>query len=81
MDFTGEVLCVKLKEDFYGETFKMLVRSDDGGWKLWATVPSAILGEGLRGKKISMKVTVTPSDRDEYFAFGKRPAKAKVIGE
>ena len=76
---TGEVLSTKYVEsDFsrYGGTLKMLVR-DDRGFKVWVTVPSAITVE--RGDRVTFTATLEVSDRDECFAFGKRPTKAQVI--
>jgi hypothetical protein len=81
VDFSGEVLCLKLKDYGYGEQLKMLARSSDGGWKLWVTCPSSLLADEtpLKGKVVRMTVTVEPSDRDEYFAFGKRPTRAAIV--
>jgi len=33
----------------------------------------------LEGKTVTLTATVTPSDRDSKFAFGKRPSKAKLV--
>jgi hypothetical protein len=77
---TGEVLCLKWKDYGYGEQLKMLIRSDDGGWKLWITCPTSLMCEKIeKGQSVVMTATVEPSDRDEYFAFGKRPTKAAIF--
>ena len=73
---TGEVLSTKVQESVYGDTLKMLVR-DDRGFKVWVTVPSAITVE--RGVRVTFSATLEVSDRDECFAFGKRPTKAAVL--
>ena len=64
----------------FGSTLKMIVKTE-AGWKLWVTVPNSIMGtdEGLSGKHVTLTATVTPSDRDSKFAFGKRPSKASLV--
>lgn len=84
---TGEILSVKTQETMYGSSLKMIVKTE-AGWKLWVTVPTSILsyrlssvggGDNLPGKTVTLTATVTPSDRDPKFAFGKRPSKAKLV--
>lgn len=58
-------------------TYRMIVKSDDG-YRVLLTVPSDI-SDVARGERISVTVTLTPSDDDKSFAFGKRPAKATVL--
>ena len=80
IEITGEILSIKRRETDFGSTLKMIVKTDDG-WKLWTTVPSSIMGtdEGLSGKHVTLTVTVTPSNDDPKFAFGKRPSKAVLV--
>ena len=73
---TGEVVGLAVRESAYGVTLKMTVR-DDRGFKVWVTVPSAIDPE--RGDRVSFVATLTASDDDKFFGFGKRPAKAEVL--
>lgn len=68
---SGEILSTKVQESQFGMTEKMLVKTTDG-WKLWCTVPAA-LDSTERGTKVTLKVTVEPSNDDPKFAFGKRP--------
>jgi len=83
---TGEILSLKSQETMFGSTLKMIVKTE-AGWKLWVTVPSSIMGTNdaaneisyLTGKTVTLTATVTPSDRDPKFAFGKRPSKAKLV--
>lgn len=89
IEVTGEVLSVKQHASQFGSTLKMTVKTDDG-WKLWTTAPKSltkhICFQGGRceheptitGKRVTLTVTVTPSDRDPKFAFGKRPTNASV---
>ncbi len=77
VEVTGEVLSVKWRDSAFGGDFKMTVKTTDG-WKLWVTRPRA-LSEVERGDTVSMMVTVTPSNDDPKFAFGKRPGQAKFI--
>ena len=74
----GEVLTVKEQEGFYGIQIKMLVKAEDG-FKLWGTVPSALIGEVEKGSMIEFNAKIQRSDDDEYFGFFSRPSKAKVI--
>ena len=77
---TGEILSLKSQETQYGSTLKMVVKAKTG-WKLWVTVPGSIMGtdEKITGKTVTLTATVTPSDRDSKFAFGKRPTNAKLV--
>lgn len=78
IEVTGEVLHVRDADpDDEWPSTKFLVRTTDG-WKLWATVPAAIR-DVERGDSVSFTVTVKPSPDDAKFAFGSRPAKAKVL--
>lgn len=76
VDVSGLVLSTKAMDGYargYAGPIKMLVQTD-AGWKLWVTAPDALLGEKpLRGERVSLRVTVTPSTDDPKFAFGKRP--------
>jgi hypothetical protein len=74
---SGTILSAKVKEDFYGYHYKMLVESDEG-WKVWSTVPKS-LGTVNKGEKIQFNANLTRSENDRSFAFAKRPSKAKRI--
>ena len=73
----GTILSVKEKWGDYGMQLKMTLMTT-GGWKLYGTLPKAI-NTAKRGDKISLTVTVKPSYKDEFFAFGSRPAKATIV--
>lgn len=78
IEVTGKVLAVKFPENDFGRIdHKMLVQHADG-WKLWVTVPAAI-DKVERGATVSFTATVTPSNDDPKFAFGKRPTKATIV--
>lgn len=74
----GKVLSVKMKDSFYGQTLKMLVQ-DESGFKVWSTVPSNVANYIEKGNDIEFTVTLKPSNDDTKFAFGSRPASAKLI--
>lgn len=92
----GTVLSIKAEENpysYYGATvYKMVVR-DERGFKVWSTVPAAIIeahdaeaeeGENrflelLKGRTVQFNATLEVSDRDETFAFAKRPSKATLF--
>lgn len=74
----GVVVIMKSVEVFYGYERKMLVQSDEG-WKVWCTVPSSISDIAI-GERCEFMCTLTQSDKDSKFGFGKRPTKARIIG-
>lgn len=75
---TGVILGLKTVESIYGDTVKMLVRSDAGGWKVWSTRPAA-LARVERGAHVRFTATLTPSDKDQFFAFASRPSAAALL--
>lgn len=74
----GEVLSIKEQELMYGVQIRMLVKSEDG-FKLFGSVPSAILDKVERGSVVEFNASIKPSDDDKFFGFFSRPSKAKVI--
>ena len=84
----GTVLKTEYRETQYGETLKMLVKSDDG-WKCWGSVPSCLQyfelpnGDEQRGLKngdvIEFSANFERSRDDSKFGFFKRPTKAQFI--
>ena len=80
VEMFGWVLGTRCDENgFGGSTIKMLVRLDDAN-KIWVTAPDAILGNAaLRGCRVRFTATVTRSDTDEHFGFGKRPSKSEIL--
>lgn len=89
---TGEVVSVKWHDSPYGGSLKMVVKSDEG-WKVWVSVPKSMQmasmllpsGEWVEredvapGERVEFVATLTPSDSDPLFAFGKRPTQAKIL--
>jgi hypothetical protein len=74
----GSVVAIKRQEDMYGITYKMLV-NDKRGFDVWSTVPNSILGSVEIGNTVKFNATLTKSDKDEGFAFAKRPTKAEIV--
>lgn len=72
---TGEVLSTKFVDNDFGGSLKMLVQHESG-WKVWGTVPSALVVE--RGTNVEFTASVLRSDDDETFGVFKRPTKARV---
>lgn len=60
-----------------GYVWKIIVK-DDRGFAVWLSEPSSI--ETNLGDRVKVRATLTRSDRDESFAFGKRPSNAEIIG-
>jgi len=79
VEVTGEILSIKWRDSDFGGGFKITIKTTDG-WKLWVSLPSSLdEAEAEQGDTVSMKVTVTPSNDDPKFAFGKRPSKAVLV--
>jgi hypothetical protein len=70
---TGKVEVVATVLGFKGG--KVLMESVEG-WRLFTSCPD---GDWERGDTIRFTVTVEQSDRDAFFAFGKRPSVAEKI--
>jgi len=67
----GIILKLAEHESAFGTVTKMTVK-DKTGFIVWTTQPSGC--EAKRGEAVKFTVTLTPSDRDVKFGFGKRPA-------
>jgi hypothetical protein len=78
VEVMGEVVSLKQVESDFGLTTKFLVRADEG-WKVWGTVPRAILDEVERGSRVAFTATLKPSGDDPTFGFASRPSKARVL--
>jgi hypothetical protein len=76
---TGEVVMTKWYANDFGETLKMIVR-DDSGFRVFVSVPSSLMGVGIdKGSRVTLVATLTQSDDDPTFSFGKRPTKASLL--
>lgn len=73
---TGEVATRRGQDTQFGYVVKLRI-VDAEGRGLWVTEPASIQCEV--GDKVTMTVTVEPSQDDHTFAFGKRPSKAEVL--
>ena len=76
----GTILSVKLVENFYGATLKMLVE-DDRGFRVFGTVPSGLkyTDERLKGSSVAFTATLEPKADDPTFGFFSRPTKAHIM--
>lgn len=74
----GEIVGLKWQESAYGDTLKMTVKSTEG-WCVFVSVPSDISNVD-KGDIVRFTATLTRSDSDSLFAFGKRPTNATVKG-
>ncbi len=78
----GEVVTVKVQENEWGGTLKMLVVGN--GWKVWSTVPS---GSGRVAPtddakfRVRFTADVEASRNDPSFGIAKRPRKLEVLDE
>jgi hypothetical protein len=73
----GEIVAVKSAKYGWGLTVKTV-----DGWAAWLRMPNGLAGDdspaSLRGKKIKFEATLTRSDRDDLFAFAKKPSNAVI---
>jgi hypothetical protein len=74
----GTVLTLKTVETDFGSAVKMLIEHESG-FKLYGTVPSDLLCEGLKGSVVSFVARIQRSKDDPKFGFFSRPTKGKVI--
>jgi hypothetical protein len=75
---TGEVVTLKEVEGNFGTTVKMLVKSLDGGWKVWGTRPDSLMGVE-RGEVVTFMARIEVSKDDPKFGFFSRPTKADIV--
>lgn len=75
---TGVVRTLREQESAYGWQWKMRV-VDDRGFRVWSTVPAAIVEEVKLGDRVSFVGTLTASKDDETFGFASRPAAANIV--
>lgn len=83
----GILVSKKLQEGPYGSTFKgtIKVATPEGSWLAWGTLPDCLLCGNTEeerinvGDEIELTATLTRSDRDQHFAFYKRPTKASKV--
>lgn len=71
--FTGTVVSVKEREGYMGGVeWKATVKvtTPEGVWLAWMTANDSAV---VKGATITVTATLTRSDRDAHFAFGKRP--------
>lgn len=92
---TGTIISTKLVHGFaYNQKVLKMVVKDDRGFKLYGTVPQAIIDAGaesticlgeerwdyedLKGQRVTFSATVQASDDDDKFGFFKRPTMAAL---
>lgn len=75
-EVSGVVKTLKLQENDFGSTLKMLVvvETDNGVWNGWGTVPSGL--DLSEGDSVTVKATVQP--KEAGFAILSRPTVVKV---
>lgn len=80
VEVTGTILKVEDRETQFGTSWKMAVK-DDRGFVVWMTAPSVLFNspDPLKGRRVSVTVALTPSDKDKKFGFGSRPSKARFV--
>lgn len=81
IEIEGLVISRKWRDDDYGGSMKITVKVDtpDGYFLVWCTEPAAITSE--RGDMVALTATLKRSDSKDFFAFGKRPSKARITQE
>ena len=74
----GIVRSVKTVDTDFGTTFKMIVE-DDRGFRLYGTVPNAILDDVEAGSRVEFTARAEASNNDPAFGFYSRPSKARLV--
>ena len=74
----GIVRSVKTVDTDFGTTFKMIVE-DDRGFRLYGTVPNAILDDVEAGSRVEFTARAEASKNDPAFGFYSRPSKARLV--
>jgi hypothetical protein len=81
----GIIVSAKYRVSQFGTQLKMVLK-DERGFRVWMTVPARLQdmvdgdpAEALKGALIEVTATVTPSDDDRVFGFGKQPRDAKLL--
>jgi hypothetical protein len=90
----GEIVSIKYQQNqfgprrFYGNgasgydggNYKIVVKTAEG-WSVYVTLPSNLAdqADAAKGRRIKFTATLTRSDRDVTFAFGKRPTGAQFL--
>ena len=72
---SGTVLSTRYNDE-WGTTQCLL--KEDRGFKLWGTVPRAIVADADRGTHIRFIARIERSDQDDFFGFFRRPTKAEI---
>jgi len=85
VEFEGEVVACKWHEVGHYRavgSWKVTVKTD-AGWSVWVTLPSNLVAYAsagsAKGRRLKLTATLTKSDRDSTFAFGKRPSGAQFL--
>ncbi|MET4240333.1 hypothetical protein [Bradyrhizobium sp. RT10b] len=80
MTVEGTVLSIRTPDYQRGDCgpVRMLVQHPTG-WKVWGSVPSAVLPDLSKGSRIRFDAAVKVSDKDSKFGFFSRPTKAAVL--
>ena len=86
VEVQGTVLNLKAVDSSFGVVTKALIKLNNtfDGAKVYVTVPnsySKIDRELEKDDNIIFKATFQRSDRDQFFAFGKRPTFVSLVGE
>ena len=84
--FQGVVVSKRAQHTQWGCSIKLTVKvtTPEGVYLVWGTCPAALLYSNSedpgaeQGDTVELKATLTRSDRDEHFAFMKRPS-GKII--
>jgi len=80
----GTVYTTKVQDGDYGVQYKFGVQHEDG-WRVWSTVPAAIVPSGalaeLKGRTVRFTATLAPRPEEPTFAFANRPTGGKLVDD
>lgn len=75
----GTIISLSWRDNAYGDSVLKMTVADDRGFRVWTTAPAAIRDDVKRGDRVKFNASLTRSDDDETFGFGKRPTKAEIL--
>ena len=81
IQLTAKILSTRVDDTIYGAALKALyeIRTPEGVWKAWGTLPAGLGGNGdVRGTIVKIKTRVVPSKDDPTFAFFNRPSVVRA---
>lgn len=79
MKMVGEVVSIRLPGEYDPYPTKKWLVKHESGFKIWGSIPAAVVNEVERGDVVEFVATLKRSDKDEKFGFASRPTAARIV--